>query len=32
MKGGIVQIQSSIFKWNEDRGVHINCSLDRIAD
>ena len=31
MKGETVQIQTSIFKYNEDPGLHINCSLDRAA-
>ena len=31
MKGETVQIQTSIFKFNEDPGLHINCSLDCTA-
>jgi len=32
MKGETVQIQTSIFKFNEDPGLHINRSLECIAD
>ena len=32
MKGETVQIQSSIFKLNEDPGLHINGSLGHVAD